>query len=168
MKTRILKSNLFVVALVLVVIGGGALWADGMPVSEPEAPAVNETAPEQETAAMPDIDPSIIGVWLWSEAETPVGSLGPLPRQEYTITFREDGTMAMDFESNRVNGTFTADGSTVAISPEASTGVSWLPGSPAPRLIELLSEARGYALSGDTLELETLAGRGSVNFDRVN
>ncbi|MDA3948260.1 MAG: META domain-containing protein [Spirochaeta sp.] len=168
MKRRMLNANLLTLAVILVAIGGGALWADGMPVSEPDAPAVSETAPEPESPAAPDIDPSIIGAWLWTEAETPVGSLSPLPRQEYTITFREDGTMMMDFESNDVNGTFTADGTTVAISPESSNRVSWLPGSPAPRLIELLSEARDYALSGGTLELETLAGRGSINFDRVN
>lgn len=168
MKKRMSNVGLFALATVLLVIGGGALWADGMPDPEPVAPAVSEPAPQPESPAPPAIDPSIIGVWLWTEAETPVGSLSPLPRQEYTIEFREDGTMTMELESNRVNGTFTADGTTVAISPEASTRVSWLPGSPAPRLIELLSEARDYALNGDTLELETLAGRGSVNFDRVN
>lgn len=117
---------------------------------------------------MPSIDPSIIGEWRWTGASTPVGNIGPLPGQTYTITFREDGTMTMAFEANTVNGTFTADGTTVAIEPAASTRASWLPGSPAPRLIELLSEARAYEVSDASLELETLRGTGSINFERVN
>jgi len=155
------------IAMMMVLPLGFAI-ADGMPI--PDAPAAT-TVPAEEPAApaaAPQIDPTIVGDWLWIEADTPVGSLTPLPRQEYVISFGDDGSVSITAESNQVNGTYTADGTTVSIELEASTRAAWLPGSPAPRLLELLAEARDYGLDGGQLQLETLGGRGSLNFDPMS
>lgn len=138
--------KVIVLAVVMIALVGVAAAADGM-------------AP---------IDPSIIGEWRWTEASTPVGSLEPLPRQEYLVTFREDGTVLLDFESNEIDGVFTADGSTVSITPDTSGSPDWLPGSPAERLLELISQARDYSVTESELSLETLGGNGSLDFERVN
>lgn len=157
-----------------LVVGGlicfsGYVYADGMPVvDQPGTEAVSEPtteAPVPETA--PDIDPTIIGTWQWLEASTPVGSLTPMPRQEYTMTFAEDGTVHISAEANQVRGEYTADGEIVAIELQTSTRAAWLPGSPAPRLIELLGEAREYTVTEGVLELATLGGAGSLDFQRV-
>jgi heat shock protein HslJ len=150
----------------MLVVPLGFAMADGIPI--PDTP-VTTTAPAEEPAApAPQIDPTIVGDWLWIEADTPVGSLTPLPRQEYVIAFRDDGSVSITAESNQINGTYTADGTIVAIELQASTRAAWLPGSPAPRLLELLAEARDYGLDGEQLQLETLGGRGSLNFDPMN
>lgn len=116
---------------------------------------------------METIDPSIIGQWSFTEAVTPAITLGPLPGQEYLMTFREDGTVTLDFEGNIIQGTFAADGTTVAITPDLSGEPSWLPGSPAAQLVEIISQARGYTVDENTLSLEAVGGTSSVNFERV-
>lgn len=115
---------------------------------------------------METIDPSIIGRWSFTEAVTPAVNLGPLPGQEYFMTFREDGTVTLDFEGNVIQGTFAADGTTIAISPDLSGEPSWLPASPAAQLVQIVSEARGYSVDEGTLSLEA-GSTSSVNFERV-
>jgi hypothetical protein len=116
---------------------------------------------------METIDPSIIGRWSFTAAVTPAVNLGPLPGQQYFMTFREDGTVTLDFEGNVIQGTFAADGTTVAISPDRSQEPSWLPGSPAGQLVELISQARTYTVDNDTLSLAIIGGTSSVDFERV-
>lgn len=116
---------------------------------------------------MPAIDPSIVGTWQFTTASTPVGDLGPLPGQTYRVTFREDGTMTMNLERNEIDGSFTATSGDISIEPQDSSP-SWVPGSPGPRLIEIIAQARTYDVTADTLALEALGGRGTLNFDRVD
>lgn len=147
MKQTRKKSKVFAVALILLAVVGGTLLAGGMPT----------------------MDPTIVGEWRWTGASTPVGQLGPLAGQTYIVTLREDGTMTMAFEDNTVNGSYTAISAILSIEPEAAPNASWLPGSSAPRLIELLAEPRGYVISDDgALKIENMNGAGSIDFERIN
>lgn len=165
-RTSILSPVLVAIAFLTLP---SYVCADGMPMidqSESESPA--EPAPtESVTEVSPDIDPTIIGTWRWIEASTPVGSLTPVPQQEYTMIFAEDGTVVLSAEANQVRGEYTADGEIVAIELQTSTRAAWLPGSPAPRLIELLGEARDYTVADAELQLATLGGNGSLDFQRA-
>lgn len=116
---------------------------------------------------MPAIDPSIVGTWEFTTADTPVGDLGPLPGQTYRVTFREDGTMTMNLERNEIDGSFTATSGDISMQPEDSSP-SWVPGSPGPRMVEIIAQARSYEVTESTLALEALSGRGTLNFDRVD
>jgi len=145
------KKHHVVIAATLIlglVLVAGTTWADGMPGSE--------------------IDPSIIGVWRWTAAETPTGSISPLPQQDYLMSLFADGTVSMRLEFNIGNGTYTADGTTVAIEPTMATLAAWAPASPAPRLIELLVQAREYRVVDRRLELETLGGQGRLVFEQTD
>jgi hypothetical protein len=115
----------------------------------------------------PMIDPSLVGVWRWTTADTPVGSISPRAGQDYLLELRDDGTALMTIEGNRIDGAYTADGSTISLTPNNPEEPSWVPGAPGPRLVELLSEARDYQLTGSSLAFETLRGRGSLGFERV-
>lgn len=117
---------------------------------------------------MPGIDPTIVGTWRWTDAEIPLVSLEPPGGQDYIITFRADGTLTMDFEGNEYGGTFTADSGSISIVPEEPDAPTWVPGSPGPRLVELVSDSRGYRVRRGELRLETLGGNGSLNFEPVN
>ena len=104
-------------------------------------------------------DPGLIGTWNWLSAESPAGRLEPAEDAEYTVTFTEEGTVHLEFEINRINGTYEADGTTLTIVPPmVMTLAAWQPHSPAPALLTLLEASGEYTVSAGSLSVRTASG----------
>ena len=72
----------------------------------------------------PMIDPSLVGVWRWTTADTPAGSISPRAGQDYLLELRDDGTAEMRIEGNRIDGAYTADGTTISLTPAVRRGLT--------------------------------------------
>ena len=90
--------------------GDSMLFRNGGPAAEPVAPA---EAPAGASAA-----PGFVGAtWNWEEFVDNAGtqSVKVADPASYTVTFAEDGTVAMKADCNQAVGSYSLDGSSLAV-----------------------------------------------------
>ncbi len=150
---------------------GAAVDADGNPtVSTADgrsATFVNlgpvET-PESETTDGGDL---IDIVWQWTALGGPATDIQVDNPELYYLVFLDDGTYVFVADCNRDSGTYTLDGSSLALAPGPMTLVACAEGSQSDQFIALFDQVEGYIVDGDNLVLsltdggvETLANGG--------
>lgn len=110
----------------------------------------------------------LIGNWQWLGAVTPLKEIAPLPNQEYTLSFIDEGRFSMKLETNVVNGSYEAEENRLKIKqPLAMTMAAWLPNSPAPEVISLLEHSSSFFFSGGLLYIDTVADGGTLRFKQM-
>jgi heat shock protein HslJ len=112
---RPIVASLIALILGLSACGGGSSTGGGT------GSAPDDTASEG----------SITGVeWQWQgSAYNDDTKATPDDPAQYTITFADDGTYEGQADCNRINGSYTLDGSSITIEPAAATKSLCPPGS---------------------------------------
>ena len=91
----------------------------------------------------------------------------PVPaeaRQNYTITFNDDGTFNAKADCNQVAGTYTIEGNAqISIAPGPTTLVACPEGSLGDAYVAALAQAATFTTTSDQLTL-TLADDGTLTF----
>lgn len=150
---RIILIAALAIAL-LIVLGGifaVAIYAGSAP----------DDAPAQQ-------DPNLVGkLWQWYAYSDPVVGQTDVPNPAaYTITFNEDGTLALLADCNSGGGVYTLNGSNINIGITQLTSAACPPGSLGNRFASLLNDVTLYSfLSGDLL-LELPADRGTMQLSQ--
>jgi heat shock protein HslJ len=93
--------------------------------------------------------------WQWSElAEAEPASQSVVPDPEnYTLTFKPDGTYAVKADCNQVMGGYTVEDQVMTISPGPSTLAMCDPDSLDMMYLDLLSRVTSFSLEGGNLTL---------------
>lgn len=105
----------------LAETGDTLIFRNGGPAPEAEAPAVETPpaeAPAGSTAPGEAAAPKLAGVtWQWEAVqEGNQDTLTEIANPEaYTVTFNEDGTVAMKADCNVAAGTYTAEGESISV-----------------------------------------------------
>ncbi len=109
------------------------------------------------------------GTWQWTASTEAVpASQAVVPDPEnYTITFNADGTFAAKADCNQVAGTYTADGSNLALVLGPSTLAACAEGSMGGLYVEYLDLIATYAISGDELTATFIDDTGTMTFTKA-
>ena len=100
--------------------GDSMLFRNGGPAAETAAPAEPAAVPTEAPAgsAAAEAAPELVGVtWNWEEFVDSTGaqSLKVADPASYTVTFSEDGTVAMKADCNQAAGSYVLDGANLTI-----------------------------------------------------
>ncbi|MET1232859.1 MAG: META domain-containing protein [Candidatus Limnocylindrales bacterium] len=109
------------------------------------------------------------GTWQWTastEAVPANQAVVPDP-ENYTITFNADGTFAAKADCNQVAGTYTVDGSNLALVLGPSTLAACAEGSMGGLYVEYLDLIATYAISGDQLTATFIDDTGTMTFTKA-
>lgn len=97
---------------------------------------------------------SVGATWQWSASFDKAEKLTSIENpSDYTITFAEDGTVAIQADCNRVNGSYTSDDVSLAITLGPSTLAACPAGSQSDAFLQYLGAVTGYTYDGDNLLL---------------
>jgi len=111
--------------------------------------------------------PSLTGtVWQWTAMQetVPAGqSVVPNP-ENYTITFNTDGTAAIKADCNNVTATYTMSGSSLTITPGASTLMYCGDASQDTIYLASLAKVTSYAIVNGDLQLKFANDGGKMDF----
>jgi len=139
--------------------GDSLLFRNGGPAAEPAAEAPAGAA----AVAAPDF----VGVtWNWEEfidnAETQ--SVKVADPASYTVTFAEDGTVAMKADCNQAAGTFSLDGSNLAVTVGPMTLAMCSADSLGERFLVDLTSVATVSVEDGKLLLDLMADGGTMIF----
>jgi heat shock protein HslJ len=111
--------------------------------------------------------PTLTGtVWQWTAMQETVPasqSVVPDP-QNYTITFNTDGTAAIKADCNNVTATYTTSGSSLSITPGASTLMYCGDASQDTIYLASLAKVSSYAIENGQLQLIFPNDGGKMDF----
>ena len=116
-----------------------------------------------ETPATPTADqvmganPLVGVVWEWAallKTKPAVQSVVPDP-SAYTVTFSDDGTVAIKADCNNASGTYTLDNDALTIQIGPVTRAACPPGSLSDLMLASLSKVGSYLIDGGDLILRT-------------
>lgn len=121
------------------------------------------SAVEDSTAAS---TPQLVGpVWAWGQSEMSDNTFWePADPASYTVQFSADEQVSIQADCNQVGGSYSVDGSSLAITLGPSTMAACGPGSIADQFLAQLSAAATYFLQGGNLYIEMEAGEGRMRF----
>jgi heat shock protein HslJ len=141
-----------------------ALVVNGIGVAHALTAVVIGLLSGDEVPADPTAGPSLVGpVWSW---EGTIGSEGstvaPADPTAYTISFADDGSVAVRADCNRGFGTYTSDDASVQIDVAGVTRAFCGEDSLGERYLEQLGFVRTYLIVDGTLLLELMADGGSM------
>ena len=102
--------------------------------------------------------------WEWVSGIDPMGQTASADPTRYTILFNEDGTANILADCNSVVAQYTSDGSTLMITPGASTLMACEPGSQDQLFLSSLSSAASYTVEDSELFIEMDAEAGTILF----
>ncbi len=106
--------------------------------------------------------------WYWSAVKVPDKEMESIGTpNKYTLRFRNDGTIAIVGDCNRVAGTFSLSEGTISIKPTVSTLAACGPDSKSDQLIALIGQAEKFVVSPVSLVL-VLKDKGLMIFRPPN
>ena len=148
-------------ALTLVVALAGCGGGDETPATTAATTATEEAS---ETGAVEP--PGLTGVvWEWQGSSYNDDSEAvPDDPAQYTIEFADDGTAIIQADCNQVRAEYTADESTMTITPGPSTKVACPEGSLDSRFLLDLEGAATYAVESGELRIDIKFDTGSMRF----
>lgn len=113
---------------------------------------------------------ALVGTWQWTAStETVPASQAVVPDPEnYTITFNADGTFSGKADCNQIAGTYTADGSKLALVLGPSTLAFCGEASQDATYLAYLDEIATYAISGDQLTATFIDDTGTMTFTKAS
>jgi heat shock protein HslJ len=105
-------------------------------------------------------------VWQWTAMqETVPASQSIVPNPEnYTITFNADGSVNIKADCNQVSGTYTMNGSDLAITLGSSTRAFCGEDSQDQIYLTSLGKVSSYAVEADGLQLKFADDAGKMDF----
>jgi heat shock protein HslJ len=109
------------------------------------------------------------GTWQWTASTEAVpASLSSVPDPEnYTITFNADGTFAGKADCNQIAGTYTADGSNLALVLGPSTLAFCGEASQDATYLDYLGRIATYTIAGDQLTATFVDDTGTMTFTKA-
>jgi heat shock protein HslJ len=90
----------------------------------------------------------------------------PAAGNRYTMQFLANRRLEGQADLNRLTGTYTVSGTTLAIGPLASTRIADPPGSIAGEFTKALGQASSFRVNGDRLLVELKFDSGTMTFVR--
>ncbi len=128
----------------------------------------NRTAvPEQATNLEPISQEDMIDIlWQWTNLEEPAPApgIGVGDPSLYDIVFRADGTYSAKADCNRLNGTYTMNGSQLTINPGITTLAACEPESMSDQYLSLLWSVTGVGENEGLLVLLLDDGSSAMSF----
>lgn len=118
---------------------------------------------EQPPAANPLGDTS----WQWTNFRDAKQDYSVPTTADYVITFNADGTVNVVADCNTGRGTYTVDGSSLTISPLATTLMACPEGSLGDAFLNHLTFAGTFTIQGNTLFIDLMADGGRMTFVAV-
>jgi heat shock protein HslJ len=114
----------------------------------------------------PSAAPALAGTpWEWVATTNPAtGTEYVTDPTRYVIVFNTDNTANITADCNKVSATYTADGSSITITPGASTFVACPSDSQADQFLAQLSASAIYFIDGANLYLDLPADSGTMRF----
>ena len=104
-------------------------------------------------------------VWEWQGFQGGDGSeVVPDDPARYTILFLQDGSVAVQADCNRGTGSYTVDGSQIAIDEIVTTLIGCPSGSLGPQFLGYLAEAVSFVVRDGGLHLSLPADAGIATF----
>lgn len=104
-------------------------------------------------------------VWEWQDFRGGDGEvLSPLAPEQYTVTFLDDGTLAIQAECNRTSGTYSVDGSRIEIDVEPEFGIRCAVSPLASRFLVDLEQVSSFVTWGGSLYLALPMDAGIMSF----
>jgi uncharacterized lipoprotein YbaY len=156
--TRWLSRSAVHATLLLVPLGLALCWA-GAPLGHVATAARGPGA-----AAASDTPAGLTNtLWQWQGTYASDWLLTDDPTR-YTVTFGDDGTLAVQADCNRGTGSYTVDGSSISIGLLATTLALCPPGSLDSQFLQHLQAANLYLLQDGELYLYLPAGAGTMAF----
>ena len=116
----------------------------------------------------PDMPKGVANItWQWSDlVEQAPASQSVVPNPEnYTITFKDDGTVDIKADCNQVSGTYKW-GQDLKIELGPTTQAMCSEDSLGPQYLDLLAQVVTGGLDGDRLFLETAGGAQRMGFNK--
>ncbi len=155
--------------------GDSMLFRNGGPVTVPAAPAPTEApaaaAPAQTPAAPAETTAqatALVGpVWQWQkfvDVATGKNTMDVKNPADYTVTFRDDRTVAMKADCNQAAGTYAADGAKLTINVGPVTLAACGPDSVGEEFLIGLTSAATYTIEGGQLMIDLMADGGRMIF----
>ena len=116
--------------------------------------------------AAPPLEPKLTGIpWQWVSTIDPAqGTAAVSDPSRYLVLFNEDGTANIQADCNTVQATYTTDGSSVTITPGASTMAACPPDSLESQFLSQLNSVAIYFIEGGNLYLDLQADSGTMRF----
>lgn len=162
-------------ALLVAACGNDPTPTAAPPEPEPTtAPAATETPAqpaepaEEATAVSPSatIDDIVNIVWLWEEYQDTAGqnNINVPDPSRYSVTFLPDGSLQIQADCNQAGGTYTPDGSSLAIQIGFSTRAFCGEESLDQVFLQRLGETATFVLEGNQLFLNMMADAGNLVF----
>lgn len=110
-------------------------------------------------------EPTLTGVtWQWVSLADPMGETDvPMP-ENYTLSFQEDGTVAIKADCNNAGGTYIIDGGTITIVIGPMTLVACPPDSLSDQFLRDLGFAATYFFEDGQLFIDMMADGGTMAF----
>lgn len=169
-----MQKNRLIILMLLLAMALAACNSQGagQPTEESaaaDAPVATDTpAPTDIPAAMPASQEQIANiVWQWSDlTETEPAGQSVIPDSEnYTATFRPDGTASIQADCNRVNWPYTMEGNQITFTALfATTMVACPEGSLEQQFLGFLGRAESAELDDGRLILNLAEGAGFMGF----
>lgn len=168
-----MKHKLYVMVTVLVLLGMSITACTGIAPSTQQVPAdgtqapAEETTPETEATAAPAEPASALAgtSWQWTgfagEGDL---KLTPDNPANYTLSFMDDGTVAVKADCNTGGGTYTEDGASLTIMVNRMTRAACPPGSLGPDFVIGLNLAESFVTDGETLSITISKPAGTMTF----
>ncbi|HEY7035486.1 MAG TPA: META domain-containing protein [Thermomicrobiales bacterium] len=109
--------------------------------------------------------PSLTGVvWTWQELRGGAAPVSPDDPGAYTLTFGDDGKVALRADCNRGFGPFAVTGSQITIGPVATTRAACPPGSLSDQFVQAIEAAAAFTFAEGHLLLALPNDAGTLVF----
>jgi heat shock protein HslJ len=138
---------------------GGQVWvsAEFVDAQNTESVPVVHASPVQATLTSTP--------WEWVSTTDPVqGPVAVNDPSRYVVLFNEDGTAYIKADCNNVQATYTTDGSSISITPGASTMALCPPDTQDSQFLQQLSTVAIYFIDGGNLYMDLPADSGTMRF----
>ena len=113
----------------------------------------------------PELEPALTdATWQWVSLTDPQGVTSVPNPENYTILFNEDGTASIKADCNQVIASYTADGSSISITPGPTTLAACSPESLDQVYLAGLSNAAIYFFEEGDLYMDMQADGGTMRF----
>jgi heat shock protein HslJ len=109
-------------------------------------------------------------VWQWTTFVDPLSKTNVDNPAQYTVEFKDDGTVSAKADCNQANGTYTAENSgtgssgSIDIEIMAMTRAMCPPESLSDQFIQYLNEAAIYFFQGENMYLDLPVDSGTMTF----
>jgi heat shock protein HslJ len=133
------------------------------PTETPAEPEVEEVAPTAETVTV-SMDDLTGTTWQWVAFTDPTQQFEVENPASYTLTFQEDGTVAVVADCNNAMGSYTIDGNSLTIEMGPMTLAACPPESRSDDFVKYLGASAIYFFENGNMFIDMMADGGTMEF----